>query len=160
MHAAPYDPNVAYHSTGQSATPIKWTYIYNRNFGDIDKLASIASPTTDDYSQNALKKRASVPPRVLGLTEVQPYLSNGRGVNMFRFVTLVREVDPLDASWATVGGFVSSPHGTRTHPRSNLLLADGSIQTVDRRAIHPAPNVYMINGRDWAEGATNRKVTN
>lgn len=156
----PYNPAIGYHTTGQSETPIKWSYIYNRNLGDWDRWSATASPTADDRAQYALKKRVNVPPGVLVLADVRPFLPSNRGAITFRFFTLVREVNPLDSAWASLGGFVGTPHGTKDNPRTNVLLMSGEVLTIDLRKFNEVPNRNLINGRQWAETATNRVVDN
>jgi prepilin-type N-terminal cleavage/methylation domain-containing protein len=156
----PYNPAIGYHTTLQSETPIKWSYIYNRNLGDWDRWAGTASPTVDDRAQYALKKRVNVPPGVLMLADIRPFLPNNRGANTFRFFTLAREVNPLDGAWAASGGYIGTPHGNRDNPRTNVLLASGEVLTIDLKRFNNLPNRYLINGRDWAETAATRRVDN
>ncbi len=155
-----YNPAIGYHSTGQSETPVKWSYIYNRNLGDWDRWAGFAAPTTDNRSEAALKKRTAVPPGVIVMADINPFLPNGRGANTFRGFTLVREVNPLDGAWTASGGYIGTPHGNKDVRKTNVLLFSGEVLTIDLRSVNQLPNRYFINGRDWAEGATNRRVDN
>jgi prepilin-type N-terminal cleavage/methylation domain-containing protein len=154
-----WNPAIGYHTTGQQETPVKWSYIYNRNLGDWDRFGPLTAPTADDKSQYALKKRNVVPAGVLVMADINPFLPNNRGANTFRFFTLAREVNPLDSAWATSGGYVGSPHGGPQGGKTNVLLAGGEVLTIHLKTFNLTPNRYFINGRDWADTATTRRVT-
>ena len=153
-----YDPAAAWHLEYQSTTRVKWNYIYNRSFGDLNKLSTYASPTNAQLAQYAIKKRSSVPPSVFVMSDIAPFLPNGRGAMPYRFVTFAREVNPLDASWSTVGGYAGTPHGTKQDPRANILLVDGQVIQVDIRKFNNLPNRYLVDGRDWWDGSATKKV--
>ena len=87
------------------------------------------------------------------------FLPNNRGANTFRFITFAREVNPLDSAWAGSGGYVGAPHGTQQAPRTNVLLVDGSVLTINQKTYNDIPNKWLIDARDWAWDATNRRVT-
>src|SRR5262245_54474495 len=55
----PYDPTAGLGQEGLSATPIKWTYTYNRGFGDWDKGESDSPPHSN--VQFTFRKRNQVP---------------------------------------------------------------------------------------------------
>src|SRR5688500_11292016 len=155
---APYDPTIGYHTIGASATPIKWMYTYNRGMGDWDRF--ITTPGAPlDYVQYGIKKRSQIPGSVLVAADMAGWLPSGRGANTFRFFMFAREVNPLDSSWPTAGGYVGSPHGIPSAPRANVLLHDGSVLTIDQKRFNILPNRWMIDARDWAFDAPNRKVT-
>lgn len=154
----PYNPDVGYHTTFASETPVKWSYIYNRNLGDWDKLAGDTDVTVDEHAQWDLKKRTQVPGSVLVMADMRPFLPDGRGANTYRGFSLVREVDPLDGAWAASGGYVGQPHGSKDKPRTNVLLHSGEVLTINLEKFHDTPNKYFINGRDWAHNAASRRV--
>jgi len=156
---APWDPTVGYHTTGQGATPIKWMYTYNRGLGDWDRWAGTAVPTALDRVQYYPKKRNQIPGAVLMAADMAGFLPNGRGANTFRFFTFAREVNPLDSAWAASGGYVGSPHGTTQAPRTNVLLIDGSVLTINQKTFNDIPNRWLIDARDWVQDAPNRKIT-
>ena len=155
---APWDPNVGYHATGQGATPIKWMYTYNRGMGDWDKWSGLAAPTPTERVQYFMKKRNQIPGAVFLAGDMAGFLPNSRGANTFRFVTFAREVNPLDSAWPASGGYVGSPHGTLAAPRTNVLLVDGSVLNINQKTFNDIPNKWLIDARDWAPDAINRKV--
>jgi hypothetical protein len=154
-----YDPAAGLGRDGASKTPIPFMYIYNRGFGDFDKLGGIASPTPTELVQYGMKKRNQVPGSVFVAADMAPWLPNNRGANNYRFVTFAREVNPLDGSWGSVGGYVGSPHGTKDAPRANVLLFNGAVLTVDQKKFNDLPNRYLVDARDWGQGAPNRRIT-
>lgn len=153
-----YNAAASWHVEGQSTTRVKWNYMYNRSFGDLNKLATYAVPTNAQLAQYAIKKRSGTPGTVFVMADIAPFLPNGRGAIPYRFVTFAREVNPLDASWSTVGGYIGTPHGTKANPRTNVLLVDGQVLTIDLKKFNNLPNRYLVDGRDWWDGSTTRKI--
>ena len=152
----PYNPSASLGTEGQATTPIKWSYTYNRGFGDWDKGEADVPPHSN--LQYLPKKAVNIPSCVLVAADMSAYLPNGRGANSFRFFTFAREVDPLDASYLTKGGYVGTPHGSKTHPTCNVLLFDGSVVNCDQKKFHDKPNIYTIDTRDWAQDSPTRKI--
>lgn len=158
---APYNSAVGYHTTGQVETPLQWTYIYNRGFGDWDKLTGVAAwpnPTATDLAQYGQKKVSGVPASVLMLVDINPFLPNNRGANTFRFFTFAREINPLDGSWAASGGYAGAPHGGN-QKLTNVLLFGGSVMTIKLEKFNDVPNKYFLDARDWAQVSTTKKVS-
>ncbi|MFT3787372.1 MAG: type II secretion system protein [Tepidisphaeraceae bacterium] len=159
----PYNPNTGINSTGMSDTPFKWTYTYNRGFGDIDKLQGMIGDGSYDPIttpvQYGMKKRTQIPRGVLVMADMASWLPNNRGANNFRFFTFSREINPLDGSWATSGGYLGMPHGTQKVPLSNVLLFSGEVLTVNPKKFNDLPNKYFIDAREWAANSRTRRVT-
>ncbi len=164
----PYDPAAGLGADGAANSPIKWTYTYNRGFGDLYKLKGLpAAPTPTELVQYGLKRATEVPGSVFVMADMAAWLPNGRGANNYRFVTFAREVNPLDAAWAASGGYVSSPHGIKKTATSkgpgpntyvNVLLFGGEVITCNQLKFNDLPNKYLIDARDWARAATARKA--
>ncbi len=149
---ATYDATAGLNTEGLTVTPLRYTYTYNRGFGDYDK------DSTQTNVQYTCKKRVQIPGAVFMAADVAGWLPNNRGSNNYRFVTFAREVNPLDSSWATVGGYVGTPHGSKATPLCNVLLSSGEVLSVDLKRYNLVPNKYTIDARDWALQSTTRKI--
>lgn len=158
---APYNPAIGINTTGQSETPLKFMYIYNRGLGDFHeyegrRLANNLGTTGE--AQFGLKKRNQVPASVVMMADKGAYLTGGRGANNYRFFSFAREVNPLDGSWLTHGGYVGAPHGSPEQYRTNVLLFGGEVLTIDQRSFNEVPNRHFLDARDWAHTSSSRKV--
>jgi len=151
-----YDPTVSVGSTTSSATSMLWTYIYNRNLGDLTKFMSTTGDATA-RSQYGLKKRINVPPFVLVAADMSAVLPTGYANNA-RFFTFTREVNPLDGSYPTLGGYVAAVHGAKSNPTINVLLADGEVVNCYQKMFNNVPNRYSIDGRDWYMESPSRQA--
>lgn len=157
----PYNPGISWTASGvQSETPVRWSYIYNQNLGSWYKYSGTPGASADTISQFGFKKAINVPPAVIVMADINPFLPNGRGATLARSFLLVREVNPLDGAWATLGGLVGSPHGKPGEYKTNVLLFGGEAMTIDLRKFNDLPNRNLINGRQWATTATNRVADN
>jgi hypothetical protein len=101
----------------------------------------------------------NIPGSVVMAADMSEWLPNGRGANTYRFFTFVRECDPLDSSWLTKGGYIGSPHGSKTKPTVNVLLFNGAVVNCDQKKFHDVPNKYLFDTRDWAQNSSTRKIT-
>jgi prepilin-type N-terminal cleavage/methylation domain-containing protein len=154
----PYSATAPLGKDGQSTTPIKWSYTYNRGFGDWDK-GEIDSPTPHSNLQYLPKKAVNIPGSVLVAADLAAWLPNNRGANTYRFFTFAREVDPLDTSYPDKGGYVGSPHGSKAKPTTNVLLFNGAVINCEQKKFHDIPNKYLIDPRDWAQNSSSRKIS-
>jgi prepilin-type N-terminal cleavage/methylation domain-containing protein len=154
----PWDPNVTINATGQMGTPIKWTYTYQRGFGDWDKLSGYNPVTSGNLIQYGNKKRNQVPSSVLMAADIAPYWPNGRGANTIRFIQNVKDVDPLDSVWASQGGYVGQPHGGPKTPKTNVLLVGGEVLTINLASFHQKPNTYLIDAVQWHQSSGGKKL--
>ncbi len=153
----PYNSAIGWNKTNQSETPVRWTYLYNVGFGRVDNNAGL---TQDDIAAYGFKKRNTIPAGVLVLTDINPYLPNGRGAITYRFFSWEREINPLHSEWLTKGGYAGAPHGISSAPRTNVLLFDGSVKTIDLKQYNKVPNKYLIDSRDWARNPNHSNYKN
>ncbi len=163
----PYNYAAGLGSDGLSESPIKWTYTFNRGFGDWDKIQQYTPPSAEQVVQYRMKRATEVPDSVFVMADMAAWLPNGRGANNYRFVTFAREVNPLDGAFAASGGYVNSPHGVKKNPSNkgpgpntyvNVLLYGGQVITCDQRKFNVVPNKYLIDARDWVRDWPNHKV--
>ena len=136
-------------------------YLYNRNLGDWEKygIVSATYPTPFTDPQYAPKKRTQVPNIVLVASDKAAVLPTG-AINNNRGFTVMREVNPLDANWATVGGFVGRPHGGIKDPKANVLLMNGSVLTVRLQQYNLNPNNKSVKYADWVNAKGKEHVLN